>query len=204
MLTPNPQMDEIRQKTNPVEPGRKGLAVLRELSRCPLPSEAEALKKMMEQTLASNIELTEDLADTMGKGLAAITLADSLCQRHTRKRVAANFKDNEATLKLHEECRSLHTAILRVHHDLMQMAHDVQAKLKQRWETSVKTFGLALEKYSYQIDEESGTIYLVELDCDKCEGRVKAQQARQAISEKLVSFERTGTNETREPGENRA
>jgi len=193
LLTAPPADDTLsaaRKRMNPLPEGKNGMSVLRGLSECPVPGEAETIKKLMEKMMAVNIVDVDATAETLGKGLAAIVMADAFCQQHSRKRVAACFKDNEELYKLHEECHSLHSKMLRLHQELTQVSQEIQAKLKQRWEIAEKRFGLAPEKYSYQIDEESGTIYLVDLDCDKCKGQVKARQARQAISEKLVSFER--------------
>jgi len=156
---------------------------------------------MMEKLAAVEITAVEEVVDDLGKGLAAVVMSDAFCHRHLRKRVAARFEDDPRMARLHEESRALHSKVIRLHRDLTLAAQEAQAKLKERWETAERVFGLVTDKYSYQIDEESGTIHQVDLDCSQCTGKDKVRQARQVVSEKLVNTERTGNDGTRPAGE---
>lgn len=181
---------DARKKQNPVPSGRPGLQILRALSDCPIPEEAGQIKKLLDKLLTMELSDVDEPLKIVGEGIAAVVMADTYCYKHKTKRPAVRFADDEDLQQLHKDTQDLEKRQAELEMELATVAQQAQKTRKARWDTAVEKFGLAPEKFSYEMDEDEGVIYLVDLRCNECTGRAKTRKARQKVAEELVAFER--------------
>lgn len=181
---------EARKKANPLPPGRGALQTLRALSECPITSEAGQLKGLLDKMLDLQLQDIEEPMKTVGEGIASVIMADTYCAKQRTKRPVVRFEDDELLSKTHSELKEQADRQLKLQQELMETNQQVQKLLKARWDTAVKKFGLAPERFSYEIDEDDGIIHLVDLKCNECKGRAISRKARQEVAAKLVTFEK--------------
>lgn len=181
---------QARLKANPMPGGRPGLKTLRALSECPIPDEASAIQKLLDKILDLELEDMEEPLQIVGEGIAAVIMADTYCQKYKTQRPTVRFNDDEELQKHHSEVHELTAQVRELQTQIAEASQALQNAYKARWETAVKKFGLAPEKFMYELNEDEGIIYLVDLKCQECSGRTRTRRARQAVAEKLVTFER--------------
>jgi hypothetical protein len=126
----------------------------------------------------------------VGEGIAAVIMADVYCAKHKTSRPAVRFEDDDELSQINTDLHDLQKRQGELQMELAEVAQAAQAKNKERWEVATKKFGLAPEKFTYELNEDEGTIYLVDLKCHECTGRAKTRKARQEVAEKLVTFEK--------------
>jgi len=184
---------KAREEKNPLPPGIEGIRILRYLTDCAIPEETEQIKKLLEKySVASNITLEEceKIAPVLGTGLASTILADKYCAHYKTTRPAVRFQDDEELKETNEQIQQLKNRLDQLQQDLIETSQNLQKATAKRWDTAVNKFGLAPEKYSYELDEKEGIIYLVDLDCSKCHANTKIRKARQALAEQLLKLEK--------------
>lgn len=186
---------QAREKANPVPAGRAGLQTLRALSECPIPQEAGQIKKLLDKLLTLQIDDVDAPLKVVGEGIASVIMADVYCAKYKTSRPAVRFEDDEELHKIHTDFHDLQARLNELQAEIAEVAQATQAKQKERWEAAIKKFGLAPEKFTYELDEEQGTIFLVDLKCNECVGRAKTRKARQEVAEKLVTFEKLAKEE---------
>lgn len=182
------QRAAARQQQNPLPEGDAGIQILRTLTDCPIPAESKKLQDLMKA-----IMLSEDIEDTLAeetllKGLVISIRSNRYCKKQLRKRTVCLFDQDEKLLELHNTIKEQTERAARLKEEMADCTAKAQAALNQRWEHAVKTYGLAPEKFSYQINEEEGIIELLELRCEECRGATSIRKTRQETT-KLV-FER--------------
>lgn len=186
---------QARERANPLPFGRPGLQTLRALSDCPIPDEAGQIKKLLDKLLALELVDIEEPLKIVGEGIASVIMADTYCLKHKTQRAVVRFEEDEELQKYHKDLQDLQKRLGELKQELADISQAAQAANKGRWETAVKKFGLAPEKFTYELDEEAGVIYLTDLKCNECTGRTKTRKARQTVAEKLVTFERIAKEE---------
>jgi len=191
---------KARESANPLPSGRPGLQALRALSDCPIPNEAGQIKKLLDKLLTLQLDDIEEPLEIVGNGIAAVIMADAYCSQRKTSRPAVRFEDDEELSKLNTDVVDLQVRQNELQKELQITSQALQEKTKARWETAVNRFGLAPEKYTYELNEEEGIIYLVELKCNECSGKAKTRKSRQVLAEKLVAFEKQAKESSDDTG----
>jgi hypothetical protein len=172
---------------------------MRALSDCPIPGEAQQLQGLLNKILELRLTDIDGAMQTAGNGIAAVIMADTYCAKHVTRRPVVRFKDDEELTAIHEEYGQEVEKLSNLQKELAESAQKVQTLLKSRWDKSLIKFGLATERFSYEVNEKDGTIYLVDLKCLECKGRTLTRKARQEVAAQLVTYER----EAKEPKNDR-
>jgi len=186
---------QAKEQANPLPSGRDGLKSLRALAECPIPDEAANVKNLLDKMLKLELDNVDEQMQIVGEGIASVIMADTYCAKYKTKRPVVRFEDDEEIQEHHKNFHELGEKLQALQMELTEVAQAVQEAKKGRWETSVKKFGLAPEKFTYELDEEEGVIYLVDLKCNECSGRTRVRKARQEVADRLVEFERDAKKE---------
>lgn len=186
---------QARETVNPIPGGAQGLQVLRQMSECNIPKESQTISDML-KTLATetNHDDQEEIEKVIASGLATAVRANYYCNENLKTRVAVQFAADDKLKALNEELNVLDVEREQLQTRLQEIVGKAQGLLKERWTHSVKTYGLAPDKFFYWISEKDGTIEEVELKCHECKGATKIRKARQEIEE-LIARLRSGVKE---------
>jgi len=198
-ITPQAQRAMSRAQENPLPEGDAGLQVLRGLSDCPIPAESGKLQGMMKTLLASEDIDNEAVEKTLVKGIVTSLRANRYCRQQKRTRTVCIFEQDPKLQKLHELIQQKTKEMDELNKQMQECLEAGQKALQDRWNYAVKTYGLAPEKFSYFINEDDGTIELVELKCAECKGATSIRKARQETTELVMRMEPAGGKKNDRP-----
>jgi len=181
------QRAQARLQQNPLPEGPEGMQILRSLSDCPIPAEAQKLQAQMKVLISSESTDDELIERTLMKGLVTSLRADRYCQKQLRTRTVCIFDQDEKLQKLHEDVNRETELLEELQQQIRQCTERGKQALLDRWNYAVKTYGLAPERFAYRINEEDGTIELLELKCESCKGATNIRKARQETAELVLT-----------------
>ncbi len=173
--------------TNPLPEGPGGINTLREMGECDIPEESKKLNTQ----LAALIKIEgdhEEAERAMGKGLFAGLRMNVHCNKNLRVRVAVRFDSDEKLAQISKDLKEAETKALATQKELQKIAEGAQKLLAERWDYSVKTYGLNPDKNFYRIIEDEGTIEEIELRCDECTAGKSMIDARITVEEYLAKL----------------
>lgn len=188
-LNPQPHLPP-KSQNNPLPEGDEGLKILRLYSGCPIPDEATKLNRIMQAMLhSSGSEEESFLEEPLAKGLLASIRASKYCGKSKKIRTACTFDGDPQLLELHNAVKKELALAESLDKQLAECIDRAKSLHAERWEKAVKAFGLNPDKYLYQIDEDTGKIEQVDLDCTSCKGAVTIRKTRQELAEALLKLE---------------
>jgi hypothetical protein len=179
------QQPPTRERSNPLPEGDEGLRALRAFSACQIPAEAEKVNGLLQQCMALKT-LSEKTEEALGKSVVTILRANRHCEENLQERVVCVFEKDAELSALNTQLQSEYATLTRLQHEIEECGARGEELEKRRWEMTVKTHGLNPEKYSYRINEETGTVYQVDLECTKCKGPEALRNMRQELATALV------------------
>lgn len=198
---PHAQRAQARQADNPLPEGDAGLQILRNLSDCPIPEESAKLQDLMKKITVSDAIDSDVAEETLVKGLVVAIRANKHCSKQLRKRTVCIFDQDDKLQELHQTIQDETELLDDLNKQIQECVERGQKALNDRWDYAVKTYGLAPEKFSYQIDEEEGIIELVELRCAECKGATAIRKARQESAELVLRLQKPGGTKDDRSGE---
>lgn len=180
---PQAQAGAPEPKTNPLPMNDAGFHKFKEEQPCPARDETLALNGLL-QNMRSFVKSGEIAAD-----LAIIAqqsaLAEDVCFENKKERQVADFTKDDILMGLHKKTLDIQTSIKTLHTELVEKSHELESLIQERWERTVKSYGLNPEKYHYFIDDERNIVFQAELDCDSCTCNQKLSAIREAFEAKL-------------------
>lgn len=177
--------DYVRAQNNPLPDGDEGTAILRGLSECPIPEESKKMNDLLTQMIKREGGSNEEIELAMAKGIAAALRANTYCRSNTKARTVCVFKDEAGLNELHTSFMALEKEAQELNDKLELVKQKLAETYMKRWQSTVKLYGLDIEKYSYRINEVDGTVEQVHLNCPECKGSTKLRKARQDTAENL-------------------
>lgn len=175
-----------REALNPIPAGAAGYKVIRENSECNIPSETANINNMMDKTLAKALggdeeRLEELVRDSVAKGLVVALRTEHYCSENSAHREVLSFASNPELSTIQARLKELEKETGEIHTILQNLLAEGKELLEKRWKLAVEVGGLSPENNFYVINEEAGTVEMVELKCHECKGAVKIKKARQAL-----------------------
>ena len=179
-----------KKQYNPLPDGPEGVTILRKLSQCPIPGEANKLQSMLQPFLGlddRNVppETLKEMDDAFAKGVHLGITANRHCNRHRKTRVVVAFDRDEKLKGINDRFLELEKKALQLKAEFEKTVEEAQKTLNERWHTAVKTKGLDPDRKFYQINEENRTIEEVELRCDECTEALELTVCRET-TERLI------------------
>jgi len=169
-----------KSQLNPVAEGMDGIKTMRAASECNLKEETEKLNRQLQPLLLKGID-NEDVDAALGKGLVTGLKMNTHCRTHLKKRTVVTFEDDDELRNLTQEIKKSEKRALELQKQLQDEVNKVGPLLEERWNYSVKHYGLDPEKNFYCILDDDGIIEEVELQCHHC----KAGETIAAATETL-------------------
>ncbi len=172
-------------KHNPVSSVTHAYKTLRDSLDCNVPKESQEINKLIDKVIVKVDDPNDEEVERLSRGIGVVFLADKFCYKAKKQRTVVKFDDDESLKEFTEAIVVESQKIRDLQNDLVaanELLHDL---VKDRWDTAVKKYGLNLEQRLYWIDEENGTIELIDLDCNSCKGSVKIRKVRQELTERL-------------------
>lgn len=174
---------------NPIPEGSAGFKAIRETTDCcNIPLETNNINNMLDRALdvSGDEEASEELVrDAIAKGVVVAMKVDAYCAAHNSRREVLSFEKYEELAELHKRVKELEKEAEEAQARMRAIMEEGKAVLQKRWETAVKLGGLSPENNYYTINEDSGCVEMVELNCHECKGAVKIRKARQMLQERL-------------------
>lgn len=201
MRVPTPQQQPQagppnKAQHNPLPPGVQGVKTMKAFAQCPILEDADVLNKLIERLIEFEEadEFTE-ITEKAGAAIATVLQSDRSCKTHTKRRTVVTFKDDEALQNDHSDLLKAQGDVERLQKELSDAVQRMQLLVQKRWETAVKNFGLDPEKYFYSINEVSGSIDLIELECHNCKGRTRVRDMRTDVAQQVLELGKRKTEE---------
>jgi len=180
--------------TNPLAEGPQGVAQMREMAECNIPEESKKLNGQLAEFL--KLEGDHAIAEkALGKGLFAGLRMNVHCKANLNTRTVVRFEGDNRLSEIAKELKEAETKALDLQKQLQAMAEKAQKLLAERWDYSVKTFGLNPDRNFYRINEANGIIEEVELRCDQCTAGKDMVDARLEVEEYMVKLNKEKAND---------
>jgi len=184
------QPPEDLTELNPMTINADTITLLRNASECPLPSENTIIQQNLQ--IMSRMGKVDDsrIEQTMAQGLATYLRANIYCENQMKKRTVVRFEDDEELAELHAEIQEGTKKLEKMRKEFNEIVTKVQAAGKERWERSVRKYGLDPAKNIYILSSDDADISQAHLDCAACKGKVRIRKARQATTELIQEVQR--------------
>lgn len=184
---------------NPIPDGLDGIKTIRNMGSCNIPEESKKLNTQLQVLLQT--EGNHEVAEiAMGKGLFAGLKMNKYCTENLYSRIAVKFEGDDKLVELTEKLKDAEKRALQAQKELQSIAEEAQKLLAERWNYSVKTYGLNPDAKFYVIDEDKGIIKEVELECHKCSAGKQMVDARLLVEKHLLEFNRQKEKNNDRPG----
>lgn len=186
MQQPQQPPAEKQPKTNPLPKQEAGYKKMREEYECPVHQKTLAINGMLQnmRDLIKSGSITLEMASVAQHA----SLAEDICFDNKKERVVADLNADDLIKSIHTKTLALQREVQDLHQQLVDKSNELETTMIDRWDRTVKTYGLDPDKYHYLIDDDEGKVYQAELDCAKCTSNVK-------LTEVLESFEKKKTSE---------
>lgn len=172
---------------NPIAGGSDGLRTLREYSECDVPQESKALNEKVQQVIT--LDGAHPVAENaLGKAIFAGLKMAKHCETNLHVRTAVRFEDDETLKTLSEEIHTAEVEGMALQKQMQSLMEKAQRLLTDRWDYSVKNYGLDPENRFYRVNEEEKTIEELELRCDTCTAGKEMIKARLDVDEYLTTL----------------
>ena len=177
-----PQGVPTKEQLNPLPPGPEAIKALRNLAECNIPEESKKLNQQLQMLLS--IDGDHEVAElAMGKGIFAGLKMNLHCTKNLKTRTAVVMKSDDKLVAIEAGLKAAETEVTELQRKIQEISAKAQQLLKERWEYSVKTYGLNPEKNFYRIDEDNGLIEEIELRCDQCTAGKDMMNSRLTVEE---------------------
>ena len=172
-------------KFNPITLDQQGMGLLRDVAKCPIPSETQILQQAI-QLLSKVQGMDYDVALLIGTGLAHYMLLNGYCEKAVKDRVAVNFETDEELSALNQTIKDCTAEMQELQKQVVECNKKAREAIEKRWNLSVEKYGLNPAKNCYSLNEDEGVIYQLHLDCISCKGKTGIRKSRQAVQESLA------------------
>lgn len=184
---------------NPIPDGLDGIKTMRNMGSCNVPEESKKLNTQLQVLLQA--EGDHEVAEVaMGKGLFAGLKMNKHCTENLRTRIAVKFEGDEKLAELTDKLKEAEEKAVAAQKELQSIAEEAQKLLAERWDYSVKTYGLNPDAKFYVIDEDEGIIKEVELECHQCTAGKQMLDARLLVEKHLMEFNKQKEKDNDGPG----
>lgn len=154
-----------RTPLNPVPDTTEGLKVLQQLHNCPLDNLTRMLNAAIHKAQAAeNIPEVERLY----KSTVYFIPADLNCRNGLKKRIVVEFSADEELNAMTQQMAAIECEALALRDQLIALEQQYDGLEEARFHKAVDKYGLNLKDRSYQVDNETCSINLIEPQCLRC------------------------------------
>lgn len=198
-----PQQPPSKERFNPLPEGKAAVQVLKAHSGCQMPREAATLNALLSkaQEVRLSAEKETELDVAMAESITLVFRSDRECDKQMTTRTAGLFDEEEELKDLSDKIDSGLKELQEMETALKAKAEEYNAMQQQRWEKSIKLFGLNVQERFYRIEPVERKVVQVDLKCDSCQGIKMLRDARQKLTRILMSIEVEAKGGTLEPEE---
>lgn len=186
-----------KRNLNPLPDGTDGLKVLRENSECPIPAESKRLNACM--SVLVEAEEDEAIERALAGGLMTALRANKHCAKHQSTRPVLTFDKHPEIQTVHEEYLAAEKEALDLQKQLMAAIEKGKELVQKRWDAAVKVGGLSPENHFYSINDQEGSVSLVELNCHECVGAKRITDARETLEALATKVAETNEEKPNDP-----
>jgi hypothetical protein len=180
-----------KERFNPLPDGKGAMQVLKAHSGFQMPREASQLNAMLQKSQEVSIApgREDELYAAMSEAITLVFLSDHEFEKNLAARTAGLFDEEPELKDLSDKVETLFQECETLEKTLKEKA-DLYNKLSQeRWEKSVKLFGLNIQERFYRIDGEKRNVQQVDLKCENCQSMKMLRSARQKLAGILLGIE---------------
>lgn len=178
-----------KEQFNPLPEGRGSIQVLKAHSNCPVPQEAATLNALLSkaQETPAGTDKDAELDAAIAEAVTLVLRSDRECERQISTRTAGLFNEEPELKGLTDKLEILYREIKEMESSIKAKADEFNTLSKQRWERSVKTFGLNPQERFYRIENDNRRIVQLDLKCDACQSGKLLRDARQKLVKALMT-----------------
>ena len=186
-----------KEKFNPLPDGKGAAQILKAHAGCQMPREAATLNTLLQKTQEMNIPpgYEEELYKAMSESIALVFRAESECGKHVSTRTAGLFNEDPELKDMSDKAEALFKECTALEMQLKEKADAYNQISTQRWQRSVKAFGLNIQERFYRVDPEGRAIQQVELKCEDCAAIKQLKDARQRLTHVLIGMDSVNRKE---------
>jgi len=196
-----PQQAPGKEQFNPLPDGKGAIQILKAHSGCLMPREAATLNALLTKAQeAPNTSLREgELDAAMAEAITLVFRSDRECEKQMATRTAGLFNEEPELKDLSEKIDILFKDLHELEDTIKRKAELFNSLSQQRWEKSIKAFGLNIQERFYRIDTVGRTVQQVDLKCETCQGIKMLKDARQKLAHILIAVQTEATGAVVEP-----
>jgi len=185
------QQTASKERFNPLPDGKGAMQVLKAHSGCQMPREASQLNTMLQKSQEIPVPPghEDELYAAMSEAITLVFRSDHECEKHVATRTAGLFNEEPELKELSEKIETLFQECETLEKTLKAKADEYNKLSQERWEKSVKLFGLNIQERFYRIDGEKRNVQQVDLKCDSCQSMKMLRSARQKLAGILLGME---------------
>jgi hypothetical protein len=167
------------------------MQILKAHSGCQMPREASTLNALLQksQETPPSPGQEEALYASMAKSITLVFRSDHECEKHMGTRTAGLFNEEPELKDLSEKVDALFKECSELELQLKLKAEEYNRLSQERWEKSIKTFGLNVQERFYRIDNQKRIVQQIDLKCEDCQGIKLLRDARQELTRVLIGIE---------------
>lgn len=178
-----------KARHNPLPTGPSGLKTMKAFAQCPVLEDADVLNKLIERLLEfEEAEEFTEITEKAGNAIAVLLQSDRACKKYTTRRNVVTFSADKELEDVHNKLLKAQGEVEHLQKELSEAVQLMQSLMQKRWETAVKNFGLNPEKNFYTVNENTGSIDLVQLECQNCKGRTRVRDMRTSVAQQVLEL----------------
>lgn len=179
------ELRQARLQSNPLANDEKLVPTLRGLSGCPIGQE----QKQVSALVAKMIE-THDVKhlDIIGNVMMEALKAEFECHKNVEERTVARLEEDETLSATLTKMRETNTRMMNLQEELDARAKEMQSLAGSLWNNIIKTYGLIPDQRSYCLDEETGIVKQMSIDCEKCSAKKVLPDLRRKLAQTLMDI----------------
>lgn len=179
------ELRQARLQSNPLASDKNMIPTLRGLCSCPIGQE----QKQVSALVAKMIETHNDQHMDLISGCVAETLkAEFECHRNVEERTVARLEEDELLLALLNKMRDADKKVLYLQAELESQVKEMQNISSGLWQMIIKSYGLIPDQRSYCVDEDTGVVKQVSIDCEKCNAKKVLPELRRKLAQALMDM----------------
>lgn len=177
------ELRQARLQTNPIANDTTMLPTLRGLHGCPIGQEQKQVSALVSKMVETR---DEKFLDIIGQTVLETLKAEFECPSHFEDRTVARLEEDADISSMLSKMREVDKKITELQAELDEHAKNQHTMAGSIWQAVVKTYGLIPDQRSYTLDDDTGVVKQVSINCDKCNARRVIPEMRRKMAQCLM------------------
>jgi hypothetical protein len=194
-MTPEQREMLIAQKLqsmNPLPNDKSLVPTLREVQQCPVAIE----QKQMTMFISKLVEIGDaECVPLITEGISEGLGAEFICRKSLEERTIVRMEEDPNLKEKLHALKEAEERVLQLQADLDTAAKSMDEMSKGMWAEIVKSYGLATNQRCYTVDEGSGVVKQVSLNCESCAAKTKMQDIRKRMTAMIFEAQKVKKND---------